>query len=133
MDTNVYTEEEFRIDDYLDEKARRKKLKEEKKRRKSYKFSDKKHSKNGIISSVFALASLAALICTIIISVSHKGDGGLITGAIAMIGLVAAIAGFIVAAFSFRETDKLFRYSWTGIIANGILFFLIAAIFVSGM
>ena len=133
METNAYTEEEFRIDDYLDEKARKKKLKEEKKKRKSYKFSNKKHSKNGILSSVLALFAVIVLIAAIIISTIYKGNAGILTGTLAALGFLAAIVGFILSAASFREVDKLYRFSWIGIIANGILFILFGIIIIGGL
>ena len=134
MDFNSYNDDEpFRIDDYLDEKARKKRIKEEKKRRKSYKFSDKEHSKKGILSSLFALFAVVVVIVAIIVSTNMQGQGGVTVGMLAVFGFVAAIAGFIIAALSFRETDTLQRFSWIGIISNGLIFLLLAGLVISGI
>lgn len=130
---NYNDDEPFVINDYLDEKARKKRIKEEKKRRKSYKFSDKEHSKRGIISSLCALFALIVIIVAIIVSTSMKGQGTITIGMLAALGLLAAVAGFIIGAFSFKETDSIMRYSWIGLISNGVIFLLLAAIVIGGI
>ena len=134
MDYNNLNEEvPFTLDDFLDEKARKKRIKEERKRRKSYKFSDKEHSKRGILSSVFALFAVLIVICAIILSAVYKGQGSVLVGVLTAFGFVASIAGFIVGALSFKETDSIMRFSWIGVIANGALFLALAILMISGM
>ena len=133
MDYEFKDEEPFSLDDFLDEKERKKRIKEEKKRRKKLKFSDKKPSKAALLSDGLAALALVLLIVAVIVSTAAKGNAGIAVGTMTIFGLLASVIGFIAAVRSFRETDILLKYSWIGVIANGILFLVVAFITVSGI
>ncbi len=133
MDTQFEKDEQFTLDDFYDEKARKKRIKEEKKRRKSYKFSDKKHSKYGVLSSVLALFALIAIVLGIVLSTIHRGEAGSWLGTLSIFAFFATVVGICLAAFSFKQADIILKYSWTGLIANGILFFALGCIIIAGM
>ena len=133
MDYEFKDEEPFSLDDFLDEKERKKRIKEEKKRRKKLKFSDKKPSKAALLSDGLAALALALLIVAVIVSTAAKGNAGIAVGTMTIFGLLSSVIGFIAAVRSFRETDILLKYSWIGVIANGILFLVVAFITVSGI
>lgn len=73
------------------------------------------------------------MIIAVIVSASAEGKAGIAVGTIAVFALLATVIGFIASVKSFRETDILLKYSWLGVIANGILFILIAFVTVSGI
>ncbi len=102
-------------------------------KQKGYKFSDKYHSKTGITSCFFALSSLLLLIAALIVSTLNHGNATIIVGIGCVASFLGALAGFIIAAISFRSTDTLLKYAWLGMIANAVLWMADAGIIAMGM
>ena len=115
------------------EREAARKARQEKRMRKRYKFSDKEHSKPGIVSSVLALVALLFLIAAIIISTIFKGKGSWLVGFLGLISFVESLAGIICGLVAFRNTDVLLKYAWIGLIANVILWLLMGVLIVMGL
>lgn len=133
MNYEFNEEEPFSPDDFPDEKERKKRIKEEKKRQRKLKFSDKKPSKAALLADWLALLALILMIISIIVSATCEGNAGIAVGTTAIFALLATVVGVIASVKSFRETDIILKYSWIGVIANGILFIFIAFVTVSGI
>lgn len=98
--------------------------------RHKYKFSDKKHSVGGVISSVMALCSILILIRAIVISFQARGEGGIAVGNYSLLALTVAVFGTVIGLLSFRETERYYTFSFSGSLVNGIMsIFLIMMIF----
>lgn len=100
---------------------------------KKYKFTDKKRSKGGMISSLFLVISVALLVWGIYISYKSHGNGGIEVGILAMVSLIISLSGFFVGIKSFSE-DNVFRgYSWIGTIGNTVLWVILACLMLVGL
>ncbi len=99
---------------------------------KKYKFTDKKRSKGGIISSLLLAVSLGMLSYSIYLSFKEAGNGGYLVGLLAMLALVASVAGFFVGMKSFKEEDVFYGYSWLGTIGNTIIWLFLGCLMLVG-
>ena len=87
----------------------------------SYKFTDKHHSKGGILATV---AGSIALICTLVdlyFVYKAKGEAGEIVALFGMIALICSIYGVVVGKRSFKEEEVYYVFSRIGLIVNLIL------------
>ena len=84
-----------------------------------YKFSDKRQSLGGIISTIMGLLALASLIYGIYISFKAEGYAGLKVGSLGLL--------------SFKEDDKFYTLSKVGSMLCGILAVFMVAVFLMGL
>ena len=134
FDVEVRNDEPITAEDFLiDKKDEKKRRREEKRRRKQYKFSDKKHSVLGVISSLLAIYALAAIVVAIVLATEAAGDGGLIVGILGALAFVLSLAGIICGLLAFRKTDVYYQFAWAGLIANGIIWLLMAILIVMAL
>jgi len=101
--------------------------------RRSYKFTDKKHTRAGIASSV--LGVLALLLLNIGISMAYRsaGNAGSFAGLWGVFSLLGSVAGFVLGVRGFREEDAYYLFSQIGVGLNSILFIAWMLIFIMGM
>ena len=98
----------------------------------SYKFTDKHHSKGGILSTI---AGSIALICTLIdlyFAYTHKGEAGEIVALFGMIALICSIYGVIVGKNSFKEEEIYYLFSRLGTFLSLTLMIFWIAVAVMG-
>lgn len=98
-----------------------------------YKFTDKKHSKGGIISSLLLLISAWMLGYSIYLSFKEAGNGGYMVGLLAMLALLVSIIGFFVGVKSFKEEDVFYGYSWFGTVGNTIIWLFLGCLMLVGL
>lgn len=101
--------------------------------KRSYKFTDKKHTKQGIISSILGLAALILLAAGIITAYGMEGGAGPSAALMGFLSMAFSIIGFVLGARGFHEEDAYYLFSKIGIGLNGVLFILWVLIFVAGM
>ena len=97
------------------------------------KKTKKKHTKDGIISSILALASFLLFAGACICSMVLRGKGGLYLGAMGILAMGLSIYGFLLGLKSFSEENRNFLYSKTGSVANGILTVIWLTMFLIGI
>lgn len=103
-------------------------------RRNHYKFTEKKHSRRGMLACFLAAASIFVLIYLVLISFRQGGNGSVYLGSAGILALFAALAAFIQAVKSIREEDTfrgipmcsmilsfIAAGSWIGIYTIGFL------------
>ena len=73
-----------------------------------YKFSDKRQSLGGIISTIMGLLALASLIYGVYISFKAQGYAGLKVGSLGLLSLFISVIGTIIGLLSFKEDDKFY-------------------------
>ena len=128
------TEQHISSEEFLtNEREAARKARQEKRLRKRYKFSDKEHSRLGIISSVLAMYAVLFLIAAIVISTVYRGQGSWLVGLFGVITFICSIIGIVCGLVAFRNTDVLLKYAWIGLIANVILFLLMGLLMVMGL
>ena len=128
------TEQHISSEEFLtNEREAARKARQEKRLRKRYKFSDKEHSRLGIISSILALSAIMFLIAALVISAIYRGQGSWLVGLFGVVSFISSIIGVICGLVAFRNTDVLLKYAWIGLIANVILFLLMGLLIVMGI
>ena len=116
-----------------DERSAKRKSRSEKRRRRKYKFSDKHHTKRGIISSVLIIPGIAMIVISIVLATSQKGQGGTIVGLLPFMSLLTSTAGIVLAATTFRKPDTIFTFSWIGLTGNIVIWLFVASMIAAGL
>lgn len=99
---------------------------------KKYKFTDKKRSKGGVISTVLLVLAVTLLVLSIYFSFEKAGNGGLEVGLMAFLALIISVTGFFVGVRSFKEDNVFFGYSWFGTIGNTIIWLFLGCLMLVG-
>lgn len=102
-------------------------------RRPMYSFEEKKHSFNGIISTIMGLVGFCTLIGMIYASYYNRGHAGIYAGAFGITGMVFSLAGFIIGIRSFSERNIKYKYPKLGSFLCGIAFVLWLGILAMGV
>jgi hypothetical protein len=98
-----------------------------------YKFSDKRQSLGGIISTIMGLLALASLIYGVYISFKAEGYAGLKVGSLGLLSLLISVIGTFIGLLSFKEDDKFYTLSKVGSMLCGILAVFMVAVFLMGL
>ena len=101
--------------------------------RRSYKFTDKKHTKQGLLS--VACGGVALILTAVSLSLAFRmaGEAGSVVGLLGIFAMMASAAGFVLAIRGFQEEDVYMISSQVGVVLDGLLFILWAVVCVSGM
>ncbi len=100
--------------------------------KRKYSFVEKKDSKGGKLSLLFALISALCFLVLVVISFLREGNAGPYVGAIAIGAMLLAIYGFRVGMQSFGEKDVSPSYSVVGAILSGVVMIGYLALFLNG-
>jgi hypothetical protein len=101
--------------------------------RKKYKFTDKKHSKGGLIASGLFLFSLVFMVVGVYMSFNKHGNANMTVGALGMAALIVALIGFIVGIKSFKEDEVFLLFPWIGTIGCAVILIGMGAIVLIGL
>lgn len=101
--------------------------------KRSYKFTDKKHTRQGIVSSLLGIIAFVLLVAGLLISYHMFGAGGPYVGLMGFLSLIFSVMGFVLGARGFHEEEVYYFFSKIGVGLNGILFVLWMLIFIEGM
>lgn len=101
--------------------------------RHKYKFSNKKHSVGGVISTVMAVAAAVLFGRAVVISFEARGEGGMEVGSYALSALAVAFFGCIMGILSYKESERYYTFSFIGALFNGILAIILIMLFVVGI
>ena len=98
---------------------------------KKYKFTNKKISKGGILSSLFAVVAATLLGIGVYISYKADGAGGATVGVLGLGAFLASTVGFIIGVRSFKNEDAFLGLPWFGVVSNAIIWlFMMCVIFI---
>ena len=82
----------------------------------SYKFTSKKQSVYGIMSTTFGVVSTVTFILCIFVSYKVAGDSVTRLGASALLAILYMIVGIVLAIISLFENDKFNLFKITGFV-----------------
>ena len=117
-------EYQYRTEDLLSTKKEdRQKARKERRRIRHYKFSDKKHPKTAIVSCILAAISLGLFIWAVAAATIADGQAGREVGIAGLAMFIISFAGVILSLAALSKRDIKQSLAWTGIIANGIIWF----------
>ena len=86
-----------------------------------YSFAEEKHSKKGIVSTVFGVLSMIIFVVLAWLAYYLDGQGGIYLGSIGFSGIVLAVCGVVFGLTSFNEDNVRYLFSKIGSILNGIM------------
>jgi hypothetical protein len=89
-------------------------------KREMYSFSEKHHSKQGILSTIIAGASFVSFFVLVCVSYVLEGKAGAYAGGIGLSVMLLSIYGLVIGLKSFKEHNKLYLYSKLGSVLNGL-------------
>ena len=98
-----------------------------------YKFSTRKHSVGGVVSTIMFVGALALLIWAIYEAFQANGKGGSVVGEIALTSFAVSIAGMIIGLLSYKESDRYYTFSFIGALLNGIMSIVMFMLFIVGL
>jgi len=97
-----------------------------------YKFTDKKLSRGGIVSSLFVLIAAGLLYSAVYISYQAHGNGGINVGILGAGALGIALVGFIVGIRSFKNDEVFLGFPWFGVAGNAVIWLFIVGLLLIG-
>ena len=100
---------------------------------KKYKFTNKKISKGGIMSSLFAVLAVTFLIIGVYISYKADGAGGTSVGLLGVGAFVSSTIGCIVGVRSFKNEEAFLGLPWFGVISNAVIWLFMMCIILIGI
>lgn len=98
-----------------------------------YKFTDKKQSIRGIISTVIAAAGISLFVISVMVSYENRGEAGLIIGLLGIIALFLSLLGLYEGIKSFQEEEIFYHCSWIGTVVNAVVFIGMAMVILIGI
>ena len=97
-----------------------------------YLFTNKEHTRKGIMATILGIISIATLIYTVLMSYRQDGNVPRQYGAAAMLVMVFAFVGIILGVISRMERDKYYLFSYLGIALNVLVLAAISIILYAG-
>ena len=97
-----------------------------------YIFTNKEHTRKGIMATILGIISIATLIYTVLMSYRQDGEVPRQYGAAAMLVMVFAFVGIILGVVSRTERDKYYLFSYLGIALNVLVLAAISIILYAG-
>ncbi len=101
--------------------------------RRTYKFTDKKHTRQGISSLGLGLTALILSVLSLALAYRMSGQAGNAVGFMGALAMLANIVGLVLAIRGFREEEVYYISSQIGAVLNGILIIGWAIVFMIGM
>lgn len=87
-------------------------------KRKNYKFTNKGHSQKAVMSTVFGALSCSSLIVLIYLAYLKEGIVPVNYGVAAILALIFAVVGIILAILAVQEKEKFKLFAWLGVVFN---------------
>ena len=101
--------------------------------RHKYKFADRKPTVGGIIATLMAAGAVALFVYAVKLSFESGGNGGIVVGSYALSALALSVIGLIVGLMSYRESDRVYTFSFWGTLASGIMTALLVMLIFAGL
>ena len=99
----------------------------------SLRFSGRKHSRGGMISTVIGGIAWSIFIALCICSSVSGGNAELFVGGIGILDAVFTLAGMIIAIRGFQEREVYYLLPTIGVVLNGILFAIYFSLYFMGI
>ena len=100
---------------------------------KKYKFTNKKISKGGVMSSLFAIGALVSLCVGIYMSYKADGAGGTTVGILGVTAFLMSFIGFVVGVRSFKTEESFLGFPWFGVVSNAIVWIFMMCVILIGI
>ena len=101
--------------------------------KRSYKFTDKKHTSQGMLSFFLGISALVLLVAGLLTAYRMFGAAGPYVGLMGFLSLICSVMGFVLGIRGFQEDEVYYLFSKMGVGLNGVMFILWMLIFIAGM
>ena len=102
-------------------------------KRRKIQFTDKKHPKRGIESTVIEAASIIMMSALFIGSSHVKGQAGISYGYLGFLNMIVSIIGFVLAFRCFKE-EEIYKTTPTfGVVINGFVLVSYVVLYILGV
>lgn len=102
-------------------------------KKKTYKFTDKRLSIRGAISTIYFIMASGLVAFAVYLSFKNKGDGAIAVGALGMEAFLVSAGGFAMGLYSFKEEDVFLKLPWIGTVGNAIMWLIISGAILVGL
>jgi hypothetical protein len=99
----------------------------------AFKFSGRKHSIKGMISSILGGLSCIAILTLSYVSSLTAGNGSIIIGVIGMVLFVISIVGFVLGIKACKEKEIYYTTPIIGLVINGFLSIVYFTLYMVGI
>lgn len=104
-----------------------------KKERSSLRFTGRRHSRGGVISTVMAGIAWILFAALCIYSSATGGNAETVAGILGILDAVFVLAGMVVAFRGFYERDVYYALPAVGMVLNGSLFVIYFSLYFMGI
>lgn len=98
----------------------------------SFIFTNKSHTKKGIMATILGIISLATLAYTVVMSYRSAGEVPMQYGAAVFLVMIFSLVGAVLGAVSRTERDKYYFFSYLGIVLNVLALGGVSAVLYAG-
>lgn len=102
-------------------------------KRRTYKFTNRNFSFISIMSAVWGIMSLVALVLAVVLSFLRGGIASMSYGLTCILVLLFSAAGLWLGIKARREPEKFYLYADLGIVTNALALLVLIAIVVLGI
>lgn len=102
-------------------------------KKEAYKFSDKKHSIKGLISTAIGITAIIALMVLAYIASLSGGNGTILLGLVGIGFAVLSGVGFYLGIDACKESDIYYTAPVAGIIINGFILIIYLLLYMVGI
>lgn len=103
------------------------------KKREIIQFTSKRHTRQGVFSTIIGIIVLISFITISIISSASHGKGGEMLGLGGLILLAMSIYGTIIAYKAFQYKDIFYRFPIIGMALNSIMVIILFILYIFGL
>lgn len=90
------------------------------KHRKGYQFTNKRHSKKAVMSTVYGALGLTCLVTVLYLSYRSGGEAPVKYGVAGVLVTLFALIGLLLGVLAAREKDRYRFFAVLGLILNGV-------------
>lgn len=99
----------------------------------NFMFSNRNHSKKGMLSTFLAVLTIITLLILSILSSRTGGNGSMLLGGFGLCALILSIAGFMIGLQSLKEEEVYYSFPVVGTTLNTIILVVYLIIYIMGM
>ena len=101
-------------------------------KRRNFIFTNKKHTKRGIMSTILGIISLVSLFMAVYRTYLLKGEAGFNMGLVGFLAMIFAVIGIGLGYFGRIEQDRYGLFAYVGLILNILVLAFISLILYAG-
>lgn len=90
-------------------------------RKNSYIFTNKEHSRKGVMSTVLGMISIVSFILVLFFSYQNEGVAEPRYAVALFLATIFSLVGIVLGILSKLEADKFYLFSYMGILLNGLV------------